>query len=207
MCNPDSGYNFGSYFTGKLAKAGFSASEIAQIKTWNSGYPKEPEKGVDDCDIAKTGLQRVVIQNDDHDQQNPGSSSRDMGPAGCVLIKGCSESEHRNFEVQLFTNPPGSTNNDNDYPIRNLLSSFYWGEDTNQGMPDGLSDCKLCTVNCAGCKSMPYSKAYDPNSKGYDKGAGKYTRTHRDQAIVNAMRKWMHLSGLSDGASANLTKP
>merc|ERR1712178_655805 len=47
MCNAGSGYNFGSYFTGKLRKAGFSESEINQVKTWNSGYPKEPEKGVD----------------------------------------------------------------------------------------------------------------------------------------------------------------
>lgn len=97
MCNAQSGYNYGSYLTGKLGEAGFTATEIQQVKTWNSGYPKESEKGVDDCDIGRSGLQRVVIQNDDHDQQNPGSSSRDMGNTGCVLIKGCDVNEHRSF--------------------------------------------------------------------------------------------------------------
>jgi alpha-amylase len=196
MCNAQSGYNFGSYFTSKLSKAGFTEAEIQKIKTWNSGYPKEPEKGVDDCDIGKSGLQRQVIQNDDHDQQNPGSSSRDMGNSGCVLIKGCAESEHRNFEVQLFTAPPGSRDNKNDYPIRNVLSSFYWGEGDVQGMPDGKSDCSLCTINCDSCKTMTYEKAFDATSKGYDSGKGKYTRVHRDQAIVNAMRSWMGLQDL-----------
>jgi alpha-amylase len=197
MCNSGSGYNYGSYFTGQLSKAGFTAAEINQIKTWNSGYPKETEKGVDDCDIQKSGLQRQVIQNDDHDQQNPGSSSRDMGDAGCVLIKGCPEDKHRGFEVELFTNPPGATNNANDFPIRSLLSSFYWGEGDNQGMPDGFSDCSRCTINCDTCKGMPHAKAYDPTSKGYDTGSGKYTRVHRDTAIVNAMRSWMGLKAIS----------
>jgi alpha-amylase len=86
MCNPQSGYNYGSSFTAQLGKAGFSKTEIEQIKTWNSGYPKEPAKGSDDC--SGENLKRMVIQNDDHDQQNPGSSSRDMGEDGCVLIKG-----------------------------------------------------------------------------------------------------------------------
>jgi len=197
MCNKASGYNYGSYLTDKLAAAGFSASEVAQIKTWNSGYPKEPEKGVDGCDIGKSGLQRQVVQNDDHDQQNPGSSSRDMGNAGCVLIKGCAEDKHRSFEVELFTNPPGSSDNKNDYPIRTVLSSFYWGTDGVQGMPDGKSDCSLCTINCDGCKSMPFEKAFSPTSKGYDVGLGKYTRVHRDNAIVNAMRSWMGLGEIA----------
>jgi alpha-amylase len=198
MCNPASGYNYGEYFTQKLAEAGFTQAEINKIKTWNSGYPKEPEKGVDGCDIGKSGLQRQVIQNDDHDQQNPGSSSRDMGNAGCVLIKGCDESEHRAFEVELFTNPPGATDNSNDYPIRTVLSSFYWGEGGVQGMPDGKSDCTHCRVNCQTCKSMPFEKAHDPTSKGYDKGDGKYTRAHRDAAVVNAMRKWIGLGNMDE---------
>ena len=35
-----------------------------------------------------------------------------------------------------------------DYPIRVILSSYYWGEGDNQGIPDGKSDCSLCKVNC-----------------------------------------------------------
>lgn len=84
---------------------------------WNSGYPKEPEKGT--CTISKA---RSAIQNDDADQQTPGSSSRDMGSMGCVLIKDCpSAAAHRNFEVMLFQAPPGADSNDDDYPIRLVL--------------------------------------------------------------------------------------
>ena len=71
---------------------------------------------------------RNAIQNDDADQQNPGSSSRDMGDQGCVLIKDCgSFDEHRQFEIKLFSNPNGAIDSDNDYPIRMVLSSFWWG--------------------------------------------------------------------------------
>jgi len=203
MCNGESGYNYGSYLAGKLADAGFTSDEVEQVKLWNSGYPKEVEKGLVDCQLTPAHTRRVVIQNDDHDQQNPGSSSRDMGDTGCVLIKGCAEETHRKFEVQLFTNPPGSSNNNDDFPIRTVLSSYYWGPGDLQGMPDGLSSCDLCTVNCGTCKGMPYQKAHDPTSKGYDTGAGQYTRVHRDQAIVNAMRSWMGLGAIhSTGETA-----
>jgi len=193
MCNANSGYNYGSYFTGKLAEAGFTMDEVEKIKTWNCGYPKEPQKGMDDCNYGH-GLKRQVIQNDDHDEQNPGSSSRDMGPAGCVLVKGCSDDEHRSHEIKLFTHPPGSHDNMEDYPIRTILSSYYWGEGGANGIPDGLSDCSLCTSNCERCKGMPYVPAHDPSSIGYDKGKGQYTRVHRDRDIVNAMRGWIDLA-------------
>ena len=86
---------------------------------WNSGYPKEPEKGT--CTISKA---RSAIQNDDADQQTPGSSSRDMGSQGCVLIKDCpNAAAHRSFEVMLFESPPGADSNDDDYPIRLVLVS------------------------------------------------------------------------------------
>jgi alpha-amylase len=203
MCNAQSGYNYGSSFTSQLAKAGFSEKEIDQIKTWNSGYPKEPMKGSDDC--SGENLKRMVIQNDDHDQQNPGSSSRDMGDDGCVLIKGCAEDEHRGFEEKLFSSPNGVKDNNDDYPIRTVLSSFYWGTGEVQGIPDGLSDCSLCTVSCDGCKGMPYKKAFDAKSTGYDKGDGEYTRVHRDQKIVNAMRAWVGLSAISSESYATGT--
>lgn len=198
MCNKASGYNYGEYMVDALRAAGFSSKEVLQIKTWNSGYPKEPEKGSDGCAYSQEGMQRQVIQNDDHDQQNPGSSSRDMQGAGCVLIKNCDDATHRAFEVELFSSPPGSQSNDNDYPIRMVLSSFYWGDDGVMGIPDGKSSCDLCTVNCAGCKSMPYTQAYTAASTGYDKGVAQYTRVHRDPKIIKAMRSWMHLSALTE---------
>lgn len=49
MCNSDSGYNYGQYFIDALGKAGVGSTEIAKIKIWNSGFPKEPEKGLVGC--------------------------------------------------------------------------------------------------------------------------------------------------------------
>mmetsp|Transcript_4813 Transcript_4813/g.7636 ORF Transcript_4813/g.7636 Transcript_4813/m.7636 type:complete len:633 (-) Transcript_4813:244-2142(-) len=192
MCNGDSGYNYGSYIEDAFKSAGFSADDINKIKIWNSGYPKETEKGLINCDQNSAKI-RSVIQNDDADQQNPGSSSRDMGDDGCVLIKGCDVSEHRNFEVKLFENPNGAQDNDNDFPIRVVLSSFFWYNNGVQGIPDGKSDCSLCKVNCDSCEGVPYIAAYDPTSKGYDSGNGTYTRVHRDAEIIEAMQKWMKI--------------
>ena len=188
MCNSQSGYNYGGYLVQKLQSAGFSASDIDKIKIWNSGYPKETAKGLVNCDDNSPKI-RSVIQNDDADQQNPGSSSRDMGNDGCVLIKGCAVDEHRAFEVKLFTSPNGAQDNDNDFPIRVVMSSFYWYGNGLQGIPDGKSDCSLCTTNCDSCQSVPKTQAYDESSKGYDTTG--YTRVHRDSSIIQAMRKWM----------------
>lgn len=95
--------------------------------------------------------------------------------------------------MKLFQNPNGARDNDNDYPIRLVLSSYYWQGDSG-GVPDGLSDCSKCTSQCANCRSATYWKAYDAHSCGYDK---TYTRAHRDLTVVNAMRSWMHLSPIS----------
>ena len=202
MCNGDSGYNYGAYLEEQLAAAdaasglpGLVPSEVLMVKIWNSGYPKETEKGLVGCDGSNASLTiRSVIQNDDADQQNPGSSSRDMGDTGCVLVKGCSVEEHRAFEVKLFTDPNGAQSNNDDFPIRVVLSSFYWpnasGGSGLQGIPDGKSDCSLCTSNCDSCQSVAKVDAYDESSTGYDKD---YTRVHRDPAIVKAMREWVGL--------------
>ncbi|CAF4319694.1 unnamed protein product [Rotaria sordida] len=124
---------------------------------------------------------RVVIQNDDHDQQNP---------------------VHRNFEIRLFTNPNGVTdNNNNDWPIRLILSSYYH-EYGDLRIPDGKSSCDLCAVMCETCrKSVPYIKAHEPMACAYV-GNG-HTRTHRDIPVINAIRAWMKLTPIS-GASLNI---
>ena len=67
-----------------------------------------------------------------------------------------------------------------------------------QGIPDGKSDCSKCVgAYCSSCtKSVPYSKAHDPNVCGYtclvngQWQEGVYTRVHRDMGIIQAMRKW-----------------
>ena len=117
-----------------------------------------------------------------------------MGPEGCVLVKNCPENDHRNFETRLFRNPNGVGNNGDDWPIRFILSSYYHTEGTN-GIPDGLSDCKLCKVTCESCKSMGYKPAYVEGACAY-KG-DSYTRVHRDIAIINAMRSWIGLGPIS----------
>ncbi|KAI8922409.1 hypothetical protein DFJ77DRAFT_23164 [Powellomyces hirtus] len=146
---------------------------------------------------------RFAIQNDDHDQQNAGSSSRDMGDKGSVLIKERNVPKHREFEVNLFAR------NDADWRIRLVLSSYSFAANGGAEFPDGLSDCALYkgAQGMAGCKGVKYSPAYDVNGCGYSvlKGNqwldGVYTRVHRDVAIVNAMRAWM---GLPKATNAGL---
>jgi len=186
----DPGY-YGPKFEQKLMADLGSQTEVDKIKMWDGLYPKEPGNN------PITSKHRVVIQNDDHDQQNPGSSSRDMGPFGCVLVKNCPENDHRNFEVRLFQNPFGVSNNANDWPIRFILSSYYLTHGAD-GIPDGFSDCKLCTIDCNTCReSVPYLPAYEAGTCGY-KGTG-YTRVHRDVRIINAMRQWMGMSAITGG--------
>lgn len=200
MCN-DGIYNFGKSFENMMAQAGLSQSDIYKIKIWESAYPKEfPE-----CGSWQIPSERFVAQNDCHDDQNPGSSSRDMGDKGSVYVKEKDAAKHRDFEVQLFSRTDGN------WQIKTLLSSYSFTGDA-QGPPDGLSDCAKCTGDqCNSCnKSVKYSKAYDPNSCGYDSGSngnwvqGVYTRVHRDQQIINAMRKWMGLSQESDPTRVGL---
>ena len=186
MCDTGSGYNYGGYLETALLRSGFDQGDVDKVKIWNSGYPKESDAGA--CSIKKN---RNAIQNDDADQQNPGSTSRDMGDQGCVLIKDCGDAdEHREFEVKLFKEPNGAEDKENDFPIRLILSSFYY-TDGVQGIPDGKSDCSLCKTNCQSCKGMALAPAFDDSSEGYDtKG---YTRVHRDAEIVAAMQEWMKI--------------
>ena len=92
------------------------------------------------------------------------------------------------------------------WTIKLVLSSYTFTNNGAQGYPDGLSDCKNCKgTKCSGCsKSMPKATAYDPSSTGYDcykNGQwqeGAFTRVHRDQATINAMRNWMRLPKISN---------
>ena len=181
----DSDYSYSTFFENQMKLQGLTAEDIDKVKIWWSGYPTEPW-----LDGGRVAMTRKVIQNDDHDQQNDGSSSRDMHAQGCVLVKGCDPATHRAFEVHLFENPEGATDNDNDYPIRMVLSSYYF-ENGVKAIPDGQSDCSLCKTTCETCKSRSYVKAYVEDGQAYS-GFG-YTRVHRDATIIAAMRKWMHI--------------
>ncbi|CAG8952424.1 hypothetical protein HYFRA_00001171 [Hymenoscyphus fraxineus] len=175
-----------------LSAQGFTSSEISQIKIWSSDYPKEHPI----CGNWQIPPSRFAIQNDDHDQQNPGSSSRDMQSFGSVLIREKDIPKHRNFEVNLFAR------RDNDWWIKLVLSSYYFMDNGGSGFPDGLSDCSLFTGTGprGDCLGMPKDTAFVESSCGYTTGQGKYTRVHRDLSIVNAMRAWVGLGATTASA-------
>lgn len=88
--------NYGGYLENALYSAGWSSEDVQKIKIWNSGYPKEPQQGY--CSISPS---RNAVQNDDADQQTSGSTSRDMGDQGCVLVEGCEIDTHRGERIRL----------------------------------------------------------------------------------------------------------
>ena len=190
-------YSYGQPFVDKMKAQGLSDDDIDKIKIWGSDYPKE----FPICGYWEITPKRHVIGLDCHDDQNPGSSSRDMQDKGSVYIRERNVEKHRNFNIQMFTRIEA------DWKIKLLLSSYSFMENGGAGFPDGKSECSNCTgeqckKNCS--KSVPYQKAYDPNSTGYDTGdktnwkEGSYTRVHRDKDIINAMRSWMGLDELSE---------
>ena len=65
-----------------MKNSGLSESDINKIKIWESDYPKE----FPICGNWVIPSERLVVENDCHDDQNPGSSSRDMGDKGSVLV-------------------------------------------------------------------------------------------------------------------------
>ena len=197
MCGNDF-YSFGHNFENKMREVGLSNNDIYKIKIWGSDYPKEfPICGYGSIDLA-----RYAIGLDCHDDQNEGSSSRDMGDQGSVYIKERNVDKHRGATVYMFTR-----NDISNVKIKLVLSSYSFMSNGGKGYPDGKSDCSACTGEqckkyCT--KSVPYQKAYNPNSKGYDAGnswdwkEGTYTRVHRDQQIINAMRQWLGLNQLNE---------
>ena len=191
-------YSYGRPFSDLMRSVGLSESDIYKIKIWGNDYPKEfPICGNWD----QISPQRHVIGLDCHDDQNPGSSSRDMQDKGSVYIKEKNAERHRHFNIELFTRREA------DWKIKLVMTSYSFMNNGGAGFPDGNSDCRNCIgVQCKNfcTKSVPYQKAYDPNSIGYDTGSsgnwkeGSYTRVHRDIDVINAMRGWMGLSPLSD---------
>eukprot|EP01017_Pseudomicrothorax_dubius_P005323 TRINITY_DN11322_c0_g1_i4.p1 TRINITY_DN11322_c0_g1~~TRINITY_DN11322_c0_g1_i4.p1 ORF type:complete len:511 (+),score=122.74 TRINITY_DN11322_c0_g1_i4:116-1648(+) len=188
-------YDYARYFTDAMRTAGLSDSDISKVKIWSSDYPKE----FPICGYWIIPSERFAIMNDCHDDQFPGSSSRDMADKGSVLVKDKDVNRHRFFETQLFTRTDGN------WKIRLVLSSYTFVESKGAyGPPDGLSDCAMCqTDECrSGCtKSVPRQPAHDPNVCGYTvygpNGGwqeGVWTRVHRDLSIIKAMRGWLGLS-------------
>ena len=188
LVQDDSDYSFTLGFTKRLKEQGLTDDEILKIKIWWAGYPVEY-----DNDRGTISPIRKVIQNDDHDQQNDGSSSRDMHDDGSVLVKDRNPEKHRKFERKLFVDPSKVEDNDNDAPIRLVLSSYYFDDVTkSKAPPDGKSDCSRCTTTCEYCRSRSYAKAHFEGAVAYE--GSDYTRVHRDAEIIAAMREWMHIN-------------
>lgn len=131
LCCQYNDYNWYQYFTDALKARGFSEADINKVKIWSSDYPKEHPA----CGSWIIPSERFAIQNDDHDQQNEGSSSRDMGDKGSVLIKEKNVDKHRSFEQQLFSRTDGN------WKVKMVLSSYTFMPDGAAGFPDGWSDC------------------------------------------------------------------
>ena len=192
MCQSNP-YNYGSSFAGFMKQAGLTDAEVNKVKIWESDYPKEfPLCG------WPIPSERYAIQLDCHDDQFPGSSSRDMGDSGSVLVKEKNLEKHRNYEMQMMTRTDGN------WKIKLVLSSYTFIESRGAySFPDGHSDCSkcqtdICRQKCT--KSMPYQQASRDDVCGYtcfENGSwkeGVYTRVHRDFKIIKSLRQWMGLN-------------
>ena len=189
LCN-----NFGTEFINQ--DNGLSENDKNKIKIWANNYPSNFPY----CSITEINLERYVLGTDYREDQDNIASR--MGISGSVYIKDKNKVRHRNFVINTLKSTLFS-----DIKIRTIFSSYSYMNNGANGIPDGKSDCAKCTSNTCKTKctkSVPYKKAFDINSKGYDAGdnsnwkEGTYTRIHRDINIVNEMRKFMDLEELNE---------
>ena len=199
ICDPDSDYSFSVGFENAMKKLGFSEREINTIKIWPSDFPRYYPS----CETETLTPERTVIGMETIDDQIPGVECRDLGDKGTVFMVEKNKERHKKFEIDIIKDDSVG------FKIKLLLSSYSYRSSIGAySFPDGYSDCNRCiNARCKqSCtKSMPYSKAYDPYSRGYDTidsngnwVEGVYTRVNRDIDIVNAVRDWMHLDYLSE---------
>ena len=193
MCNDESELSYGKPFTAKLKNLGFTEQEIKQIKIWNTDFLNGESPYCESDNEWKVDPERVVISIEYTDDINLANNYN-------IYVRDQDIELHRTLTVQMFRN------NEQNWKIRNVFSMFglYYG---SNGFPDGKSDCSMChsqTCKTHCIKSFPYRKAYNPISVGYDNGdinnwvEGEYTRVHRDQAIINAMRTWMGFNNFTE---------
>ena len=194
LCNDD--YSFGEPFVQKLKDKGFTDKDINKIKIGN----EEPDALPIYEDVWKINQARHVISFENYDIQKPDVNN----DFSYIITKDIDI--HRDKTINMIKN------NDINWKIKIIFSSYSLINGAN-GFPDGKSDCSKCnTIDCKRfCKkSVPYSKAYDPLSRGYDAGSinnwkeGTYTRIHRDINIISAMREWMGLNLLNKDELYNI---
>ena len=186
----DGDYSFGDSFIDKLKEKGFTDNDIDKIKI-------ESEKpGVYPIYNGKWTIneKRYIMSLENYNYQKIDSIS------DFSYILNRNIDSHRNKLIEMIQK------DDIQSKIKIIFSSYSLINGAN-GFPDGKSDCNKCTsLDCKRyCKkSVPYNKAYDPFSRGYDCGnnetwiEGVYTRIHRDKNIINSMREWMNLEPLTE---------
>ena len=190
ICN-EGEYSYAQKFVEKLGNVGFSKEDINKIKISNEDFRNIKPICNGNWEISQN---RYVIYYENQNIQNVD------GDFSYAYIHTKDIEAHRNEYVNYMRET------EIDYKIKIIFSSYSLKNGAN-GFPDGKSDCSKCkTKNCSNSctKSMPYQKAYQPLSTGYDTGnsinwkEGDYTRVHRDLDIVNAMREWMGMDALSE---------
>ena len=189
ICN-EGEYSYTQKFVEKLDNLGFSKEDINKIKITNDDFRNIKPICNETWEINQN---RYVIYYENQNIQNVDGEF----PYSYIHTKDVEA--HRNDYVNYMKET------EIDYKIKIIFSSYSLINRAN-GFPDGKSDCSKCkTQDCINycTKSVPYQKAYEPLSTGYDTGnsynwiEGGYTRVHRDLDIVNAMRDWMGMDALS----------
>ena len=188
--------DFGPYFTNLLKVEGFTDNEILQIKFWfqgNLAYEDYLEQydvscGYKNEDNLLFDVKRWTISLEYSDDINMDNDDYN------IYIRNKNIQEHKNILINdMFLHPRFN------YAIRFVFTSYSINYGSF-GVPDGKSEISFCSSES--CKEstvdLPYRRAFNPNSTGYDCGdgednwiIGEYSRIHRDIDIVNAMREWM----------------
>ena len=183
-----------TFFLAMLKEKNLTDDDILKIKIWNTGFPMEMPKCLDDRWRISPERYTVSIENPNFININ------DPNNNNFNYIRDRNIETHRELTVNMFSNA------EYNWKIKSVFS-MYSIINGATGFPDGKSDCakckeEVCRKYCK--KSVPYQNAYDPLSTGYDTGntntwkEGMYTRVHRDREIINAMRSWMNLNIMSD---------
>ena len=198
FCNEEGTLDFGTTFTQQLKGEGFRESEILQIKIWSKGIlTEDPTKYIGDYDIAcgeeeesqlKFNIKRWTVSLEYSDDINMGDTGYN------IYIKDKDVKEHKRILINnMFLHPKFN------FSIIFVFSSFSIG--AINGIPDGKSEKSYCaTTACLqNVEDLPFKRAFNPHSRGYDCGdgekdwkIGEYSRVHRDIDVINAMREWIY---------------
>ena len=187
ICN--NGTNYGDYFTKLLIDNGFE-NDINKFKMFGLGYLNDLFPICDGKWINSE--ERYILSLATQESLVPEKQD--------VYIYYKNLSRHKSDNIKILKD---STKN---WKIKIIFSSYSLFNGS-MGIPDGKSDCSKCkSEQCKkDCKnSVPFQKAYNPLSIGYDSGdennwkEGTYIRMHRDIDIVNAMREWMGFGNFTE---------